>query len=127
MIDKVPMLQPLSIKDILVVAPFNAQVSALREALPKGARVGTVDKFEGQEAPIVIYSMTSSSAEESPRGIGFLYSRNRMNVATSRAKCMAILVCSARLLSPECSSPSQINLANGVCSFAELASGSRLS
>jgi len=105
--------------DVLVVAPFNAQVSALRDALP-AARVGTVDKFQGQEAPVVIYSMTSSSAEDAPRGIPFLYSRNRMNVATSRAKCLAILVCSPQILAPNCNSPEQIRLANGVCRFHEL-------
>ncbi len=77
MVDGIPTLLPIMLNDILVVAPFNAQVSALRDALPSGARVGTVDKFQGQEAPIVIYSMTSSSAEDAPRGLSFLYSRNR--------------------------------------------------
>jgi uncharacterized protein len=120
MVDGLPTLQSLTTEDILVVAPFNAQVSALREALPSGARVGTVDKFQGQEAPIVIYSMTSSSAEEAPRGISFLYSRNRMNVATSRAKCLAILVCSPNILTPDCNSPEHLRLANGVCRFEEL-------
>ncbi len=120
MIDRVLTVQSLAIEDILVVAPFNAQVSALREALPSGARVGTVDKFQGQEAPIVIYSMTSSSAEEAPRGISFLYSRNRMNVATSRAKCLAILVCNPNILTPDCHSPEHLRLVNGVCRFEEL-------
>ena len=81
MIEGVPTLQSLAIEDILVVVPLNVQVSALGEALPSGARLGTVDKFQGQEAPIVLYSMTSSSAEEAPRGISFHYSRNRMSVA----------------------------------------------
>ena len=111
---------PLTLQDILIVAPYNAQVSALRSALPDEARVGTVDKFQGQEAPVVIYSMTSSSADDAPRGMGFLYNRNRMNVATSRARCVAILVCSPRVLSPECVSPEQIRLANGLCRFNEL-------
>lgn len=113
-----PKLKMITHEDVLVVAPFNAQVSALRDALPV-ARVGTVDKFQGQEAPVVIYSMTSSSAEDAPRGISFLYIRHRMNVATSRAKCIAILVCSPEILTPNCSSPEQIRLANGVCRFAE--------
>ncbi len=74
--------------DILVVAPYNAQVSRLAERLaPTGVRVGTVDKFQGQEAPVVIYSMATSRPEDAPRGMEFLYSLNRLNVATSRAKC----------------------------------------
>lgn len=72
-------------EDILIVAPYNAQVSALREKLP-GMKIGTVDKFQGQEAPVVIYSTTSSSPEDAPRGMSFLYHPNRLNVATSRAK-----------------------------------------
>ena len=81
--------------DILVVAPYNVQVNALAEALP-GVRVGTVDKFQGQEADVVVYSMVSSSGDEIPRGLEFLLSRNRLNVAISRA----------RSLSPGDSSPS---------------------
>jgi uncharacterized protein len=119
--DGVPVQKPLTIEDILVVAPFNAQVNAIRERLPEGARVGTVDKFQGQEAPIVIYSMTSSSAEDAPRGISFLYSRNRLNVATSRAKCLAILICNPNILTPHCHSPENLRLANGICRFEELA------
>lgn len=120
MLAGVAKMQPIRGEDILVVAPFNAQVQALREKLPAGARVGTVDKFQGQEAPIVIYSMTSSTAEEAPRGMSFLYSRNRINVATSRAKCLAILVCTSAILTPSCSLPEHIRLANGVCRFNEL-------
>ncbi len=66
--------------------------NALRAALPAGVRVGTVDKFQGQEAPVVFYSTTSSSGEEVPRGLEFLFSRNRLNVAISRAQCLAVLV-----------------------------------
>ena len=83
-------VRSLGLSDILVVAPYNAQVSALAEALPEGTRVGTVDKFQGQQAPVVIYSMTSSSAEDAPRGMDFLYSANRLNVATSRAMCLVV-------------------------------------
>ena len=75
----------LTLEDILVVAPFNAQVRHLRDRLPRGARVGTVDKFQGQEAPVVFFSMTASSGEDVPRGMDFLFSRNRLNVAISRA------------------------------------------
>ena len=106
--------------DILIVAPYNAQVAALSGSLP-GMRVGTVDRFQGQQAPVVIYSMTSSSAEDAPRGMGFLYNPNRLNVATSRAQCACILVAAPRLLEPECSSPEQIRWANGVCRYRELA------
>ncbi len=87
-------------EDILIVAPYNAQVSALVEALPALAdRIGTVDRFQGQEAPVVIYSMTSSSPEDAPRGMEFLYNRFRFNVATSRAKALCILVGSPALCS----------------------------
>jgi uncharacterized protein len=106
--------------DILIVAPYNAQVGALAERLD-GARVGTVDKFQGQQAPVVIYSMTSSSAEDAPRGMNFLYDPHRMNVATSRAKAACILVASPRLFEPECRTPEQMRRANGLCRFRELA------
>ena len=111
----------LALTDILVVAPYNAQVALLQDTLPDGARVGTVDKFQGQEAAVVIYSATSSSVEDAPRGMSFLYSPNRMNVATSRARCLVIMVGSPELFHPECASPEQIRLANGFCRFAEMA------
>jgi len=110
----------LSKDDILIVAPYNAQVSALREKLP-GMKIGTVDKFQGQEAPVVIYSMTSSSPEDAPRGMSFLYNPNRLNVATSRAKCMCILVASPLLLEPECHTIEQMRWANALCRFKEFA------
>ena len=110
----------LGTKDILIVAPYNAQVGALQNCLSE-IRVGTVDKFQGQEAPVVIYSMASSSAEDAPRGMGFLYSPNRLNVATSRARCICILVAAPRLLEPDCRTPEQMRWANGLCRFRELA------
>ena len=88
---------------------------------PLGVRVGTVDKFQGQEAPVVIYSMATSSPEDAPRGMEFLYSLNRLNVATSRARCAAILVASPRLFEPECHTPRQIKLANALCRYRKLA------
>ncbi len=115
-------VKSLQKEDILIVAPYNAQVSALIERL-SGLRVGTVDKFQGQEAPVVIYSMTSSSPEDAPRGMSFLYSPNRLNVATSRAKCICILVASPKLLEPECRTIDQMKWANALCRFGELASG----
>jgi uncharacterized protein len=114
--------QPLGGSDVLVVAPYNAQVSRLSERLAgTGARVGTVDKFQGQEAPVVIYSMATSHPEDAPRGMEFLYSLNRLNVATSRARCLAILVANPRLFEAECRSPRQMKLANGLCRFREIA------
>ena len=114
--------KPLRGEDILVVAPYNAQVTRLAERLAgTGARVGTVDKFQGQEAPIVIYSKATSRPEDAPRGMEFLYSLNRLNVATSRARCVAVVVASAQLFTPECQSPRQMQLANGLCRYAEMA------
>jgi uncharacterized protein len=110
----------ISWKDVLIVAPYNAQVYAIRERLPK-ANVGTVDKFQGQEAPIVIYSMATSSPDEAPRGMEFLYSANRLNVATSRAQCACVLVASPKLLEPECHTPRQMRLANAFCRYLEMA------
>jgi uncharacterized protein len=110
---------PLRYEDILVVAPYNAQVGAILRELPN-ARVGTVDKFQGQEAPISIYSMTSSSPEDAPRGMDFLFSRNRLNVATSRARCVAVVVASPALLRVRARTPKQMRLANALCQFAEL-------
>jgi uncharacterized protein len=110
----------LEAKDILIVAPFNAQVQALRDALP-GLRVGTVDKFQGQEAPVVIYSMASSTPDDAPRGMGFLYDPHRFNVAISRARALVILVASPALASPVVRTPSQMRLANAIALYAEMA------
>jgi uncharacterized protein len=111
--------RPLTLQDVLVVAPFNAQVRALRERLPEGARVGTVDRFQGQQAPVVFFSMTSSSGEDVPRGMDFLFSRNRLNVAVSRAQALAVVVCSPRLLWARCATIEQMRLVNALCEFAE--------
>ena len=83
--------------------------------------VGTVDRFQGQQAPVVIYSLTASSPEDAPRGMDFLYNLSRLNVATSRAKGIVILLGSPLLLQPECKSPHQMKLANALCRYAELA------
>jgi uncharacterized protein len=106
--------------DILIVAPYNAQVADLSLRLPK-LRIGTVDKFQGQEAPVVIYSLTTSTPEDAPRGMEFLYSLNRLNVATSRAMSAVVLVGSRRLFEPECQTPRQMQLANALCRYQELA------
>jgi predicted RecB family nuclease len=115
--------RPLSPRDVLVVAPYNSQVAALRRRLLPGVPVGTVDRFQGQEAPVVIYSMTSSSGSEAPRGLEFLYSLNRLNVATSRAQARVILVASPDLASAKCRTPRQMRLVNALCTYLELASG----
>ncbi len=114
----------LTWNDVLIVAPFNAQVGAIQRLLPREARVGTVDKFQGQEAPISLYSMTTSSPELAPRGMDFLYSRNRLNVATSRARCVTVVVASPDLLRVRARTPEQMRLANAFCRFAELAAAS---
>ena len=112
----------MTANDILVVAPYNSQVALLGERLaPHGIRVGTVDKFQGQEAAVVIYSMATSTPEDAPRGMEFLYSLNRLNVATSRARCACILVANPRLFEPECKSPRQMQLANAICRYVEMA------
>jgi uncharacterized protein len=119
-IDREGKEKPLRLEDILIIAPYNAQVFEMQDCLP-GARIGTVDKFQGQEAPIVIYSMTTSTHADAPRGMEFLYSLNRLNVATSRARCLCILVSSPRLFEPECRTPRQMELANAFCRFLEMA------
>ncbi|MDE0387337.1 MAG: AAA domain-containing protein [Rhodospirillales bacterium] len=110
-VDREGVREPLTLQDVLVVAPYNAHVAVLRSTLPAGARVGTVDKFQGQEAPIVIYSMATSTADEAPRGMEFLYSLHRLNVATSRARCVAAIVANSALLTPDCRTPEQMRLA----------------
>ncbi|HEY1867455.1 MAG TPA: TM0106 family RecB-like putative nuclease [Candidatus Cybelea sp.] len=113
-------------RDIIVVTPYNAQrrqiLASLRNAEidvdpHTGVRVGTVDKFQGQEAPIVFYSMATSSGEEIPRNVEFLFERNRFNVAVSRARAASILICSPRLLDIRCRTPQQMALANLLCAF----------
>ena len=106
-------------EEIVIVAPYNAQVGAIQRLLPQ-ARVGTVDKFQGQEAPISIYSMAASSGEEAPRGMDFLYSGHRLNVATSRARCVAIVVASPDLPRVGARTVEQMRLANALCRFVEM-------
>lgn len=101
-----------SLDNILVVAPYNMQVNLLKRFLPKGARVGTVDKFQGQEAEVVIVSMATSSAEYLPRNLDFLFSKNRINVAVSRAKCLSVVLFSPKLLNLRCKSPGEMALVN---------------
>ena len=119
--DKDGSTRPIDMQDILVVTPYNMQVNYLRTRLPQGARVGTVDKFQGQEAAIVLISMVTSSAEELPRNFEFLYSRNRLNVALSRAQCLAIVIASPKLLEVPCRTVEQMKLASIFCHLNDYA------
>jgi uncharacterized protein len=116
---------PLTVDDVIVVAPYNAQVAEIQAALERriGRRgnVGTVDKFQGREGVVAIYSMASSSREDAPRDMSFLYSRNRLNVAISRAQCLALLVASPTLLEAGCRTPEQMRMVDAMCRFVEMA------
>ena len=114
-------------EDVLVVAPYNAQVRCLRAVLPEAVRVGTVDKFQGQEAPVVFFSMATSSGDDLVRSISFLFSRNRLNVAISRAQALAVLVASPKLLEIRCRTIEDMRLVNALCRFVELATPERAS
>ena len=110
----------LTLSDIMVVAPYNAQVQRLKDKLPDGIEIGTVDKFQGREAPVVIFSVTTSSPEDAPRGMDFLYSQSRLNVASSRAQCSFIMVANKEIFEASCKSPAQMKLANAYCRFLEM-------
>jgi uncharacterized protein len=112
--------RPLRREDVVIVTPYNAQVSEIGDALAD-ANVGTVDKFQGQEAPISIYSMATSTAEDAPRGMDFLYNLHRLNVATSRAHSIAVVVASPELIRVRCHTPRQMELANALARFVEFA------
>jgi uncharacterized protein len=111
--------RPMRPGDIIVVAPYNAQVNALADALPD-IRVGTVDRFQGQEAPVALVSMTASSAEETSRGLSFLLSRERLNVAASRGKALTMVFAAPRLLETHCSTVEQMRLVNALCALPRL-------
>jgi predicted RecB family nuclease len=124
--NRVGVTQAIGAEDILVVTPYNMQVNLLKSVLAAGARVGTVDKFQGQQAAVVLVSMTTSTAEDVSRGLEFLYSRNRLNVAISRARCLAVVVASPRLLEAPCNSIEQMKLVNTLCfvkAYADSANG----
>jgi predicted RecB family nuclease len=112
---------PIQQAGVMVVTPYNAQVRLLRDRLPEWVDVGTVDKFQGREAGVVFFSMATSSGEDVPRNAEFLYSRNRLNVAVSRAKCLAVLVASPDLLTVRCRTVEQMRLVNALCRFVERA------
>lgn len=118
-IDKKGLEHRISPEDILVLSPYNMQVNLLKKTLPEGARVGTVDKFQGQEAQAVIISMATSSGEDLPRDIEFLFSKNRLNVSISRAKCQALLVANPALMTVHCNTLEQMELINTLCWLKE--------
>jgi predicted RecB family nuclease len=118
--DRELVTQIITPDDILIITPYNAQVFEIQKRLP-GFKIGTVDKFQGKEAAIAIYSLATSSHADAPRGMEFLYSLNRLNVATSRAKCVSILVAAPGIFEMECRTPRQMQLANAFCRYQELA------
>ena len=125
--DKDGVRRVIGADEVLVVTPYNAQIRAIEDALSRagcsaGVRVGTVDKFQGREAPVAIYSMATSSADDAPRGLEFLYDPHRLNVATSRARAMAVIVASSDLIRVGCRTPRQMYLANALCRAWESAS-----
>ncbi len=101
--------------DLLIVAPYNAQVRLLRQALGQDIRIASVDKFQGQEAEVVIVSMCASTVEDTPRGAEFLLDPNRLNVAVSRARCLAIIVASNDLIRARPKTVREMELLNLFC------------
>jgi uncharacterized protein len=125
--DKHGVSRPIGANEIVVVTPYNAQIRAIEEALTRAGaagatevQVGTVDKFQGREAPVAIYSMATSSADVAPRGLEFLYDPHRLNVATSRARALALIVASPALIRVACQTPRQMYLANALCHAWEM-------
>jgi predicted RecB family nuclease len=117
--DKGGVAHPMTAQEVLVVTPYNAQIREIASCLIRagftGTRVGTVDKFQGREAPVVIYSMATSSATDAPRGLEFLFNRHRLNVATSRARALSIIIASPDLVRVFCGTPRQMQLVNALC------------
>ena len=114
-INKAKQRLPITHEDILVVTPYNLQVQKLKSVLPNEAKIGTVDKFQGQEAPVVLYSMVTSSGDDLPRDIEFLFSKNRLNVAISRAKALIVFIANPNLMGIRCNKPEDMALVNTLC------------
>lgn len=121
---KTGVTRPIGWDDMLFVSPYNFQVNKLKEALGPEAKVGSVDKFQGQEAPVVFLSMCASDANDSPRGLDFLFDKNRINVAISRAQALAIVVGNPALARCSVSNLSQQTLVNTFCCLLEYANRS---
>ena len=106
----------MTIENIMMIAPFNMQVNNLKKILnTKEARIGTIDKFQGQESKVVFISMTSSDPENLPRHKEFFFSRNRLNVAISRAQCVAVILFNPNLLLADCKKINEVRLINNFC------------
>jgi uncharacterized protein len=120
--DKADSINVLTIRDILIVSPYNMQVRKIAARIPN-ARVGSIDKFQGQEAPVVILSMCASEGSSSARGLDFLFSRSRLNVAISRAKTLAFVIGSPELLETPCTSLTQMKLISFFCQIVEAGRG----
>ena len=118
--DKDEVTRPLGLNDILIMSPYNAQVSALKRSLPDGARIGSVDRFQGQEAPVCIFSLASSYGEYGSRGLGFILDQNRINVAISRAQCVAIVVADPRISETTANSLKEMSLLSLFCKASHL-------
>src|SRR5262249_20762047 len=112
-------VRPVTPNHILVVSPYNVQVNYLRSLLPSGVRYGTEDKFQVLGGPVVLVSMATSSSEDMARNIEFLFSANRLNVALSRAQCLAVVVASPKLLETPCRSIEYMRLVNKFCQLAD--------
>jgi len=110
----------LMLEDFLFISPYNAQVRLIKSRLPTEARVGSVDKFQGQQAPVCVLSLASSFGEYGSRGLGFLLDRNRINVAISRAQCLAVVVADPRIAQTAGGSLEQIALLNLFCKLRAL-------
>jgi len=110
----------LALDDFLFIAPYNAQVRALQGVLPDGARVGSVDKFQGQQAPVCVLSLCSSYGEYGSRGLAFILDRNRINVAISRAQCLAVVVADPRIAGGAAGSINEMMLLNLFCKILQL-------
>ena len=120
-VDREGLERPMTAGDILIVAPFNLQVRCLRSRLDSRIRIGSVDRFQGQEAPVVIVSLCASTLEEAPRGASFLLSPNRLNVAVSRAEALAIVVGCPDLVDVRCRSVEEMRLVNLLCHLVQYA------
>jgi uncharacterized protein len=121
--------RPLRAEDVMVVAPYNDHVDLLQATFAAdpalaAVRVGTVDKFQGQEAPVVLFSMATSTGDDMPRTADFLFSRNRLNVAVSRARALAYVVCTDQLLDARARTVDEMRLIGTLCAFVE-ASGAQ--
>jgi NAD(P)-dependent dehydrogenase (short-subunit alcohol dehydrogenase family) len=117
-------LAPLAANDFMVVAPYNDQVNLVRARLDReertrGVEVGTVDKFQGRQAAVVFFTMATSTREDMTRVADFLFSRNRLNVAISRARCLAYLVCTEGLLNTRARTVDEMRLIATLCAFVE--------